>query len=121
LRLALPALDQYTRSPNHADIGRANPYGRVGRMVQAPADQVADMERDADSLWTLTQQAIATDCAVLPGRLDAPPAAGYCILRRPDLYQPAAGQPTCFEFYLAVARVADARRIASNVLASCGT
>lgn len=120
LRLALPALDQYSRSPNHADLSRANPYGRLGRMIQAPTDLVADIERDADSLWTLTQQAIATDCAVLPGRVDAPPAAGYCVLRRPDLYQPTPGSPTCFEFYLADASVADASRMASIGPTGCG-
>ncbi len=119
LRLALPALDQYSRSPNHADLSRANPYGRLGRMIQAPTDLVADIERDADSLWTLTQQAIATDCAVLPGRVDAPPAAGY----RPAparLYQPTPGSPTCFEFYLADASVADASRMASIGPTGCG-
>ena len=120
LRTAIPVLDQYQLSPNHANIDLANPYGRLSRMLAAPAALVDSMERDMDELWTLAQQAIASDCAVLPGRLDAPPTPGYCVLRRPDLYQPNPGPPRCFEFYLADANVQDASRMASIGPGGCG-
>lgn len=120
LRTAASALDQYEMSPNHANIDRADAFTRVGRMIAAPAEQVRNMEADADSLWTLAQQAIASDCAVLAGRLDLPPTRGYCVLRRPDLYQPTPGPPTCFEFYLADANVQDQSRMASIGPTGCG-
>lgn len=120
LRTAVAALDQYEVAPNHANIDGANPYGRLSRMIAAPAQFVDSMEADADSLWTITQRAIATDCAILPGRIDAPPTAGYCILRRADLYQPDPGPPRCFEFYLGDASVQDASRMVSIGAGGCG-
>ncbi len=120
LRLAVEVLKDYDLSPRHANLGPAEPYLRLSRMIAAPPAFVDSMERDMDQLWTLSQQAIATDCAVLPGRIDAPPAPGYCILRRPDLYQRKPGPPTCFEFYLADANVQDDSRMASIQGGSCG-
>ena len=121
LRLAVEVLKDYDLSPRHANLGPAEPYLRLSRIIAAPPAFVDSMEQDMDQLWTLSQQAIATDCGVaLPGRIDAPPSPGYCILRRPDLYQRKPGPPTCFEFYLADANVQDDSRMASIQGGSCG-
>jgi hypothetical protein len=120
LQLAASVLDVYYRSPQRVDIDNANAYTRISRMLAARPEQVDWMVNDADSLWQIVQIDVRDRCAVLPGRIDAAPQTGYCVLRRPDLYQPAPGPPRCFEFYLADASVQDESRMASILGGACG-